>query len=92
MGYGDDRSPFGKARTELPIFGQSIAQSVKTLRDLFAGEMRHCLGAFIHLDAGNDPLLLQCFNESATITSLLPNRLVEENYTADKFARTGCGK
>ena len=32
--------------------------------------------------------MLQRFNESATVASLLPNRFVKENYAADKFACT----
>src|SRR5204863_134325 len=64
----------------------------KPLGDFFLGEVCHWFGTFIHLDSGNDPLLLQRFDKSATFASLLPNRFVKENYTADKFAGTGGGK
>src|SRR5205809_3323434 len=88
----DHRPPLGKARAELSIFGQSLTQSVETLGNFLAVKIRHRLGAFVHFDPRDDPLLFQRFYETAPVASLLPNRFVKENYTADKFACTGSGK
>src|SRR6266487_5330073 len=88
----DHCAPFGKARSQIPIFRQPLTQPVEPLGDLLAREIWHRLGAFVHFDAGNDPLLLEHFDKSATVASLLPNCFVKENYTADKFACTGSGK
>src|SRR5436309_4518271 len=88
----DHCAPFGKARAELSIFGQSLTQSVETLGNFLAVKIRHRLGAFVHFDPRDDPLLFQRFYETAPVASLLPNRFVKENYTADKFACTGSGK
>src|SRR5207248_11626667 len=52
----------------------------------------HRLGAVVHFYPRYDSLILQCFHESASIARLLPNRLVEENYAADKFTRASCSK
>ena len=84
----DDGAPFGKARAQLPIFRQPVAQSVETFGDFLARKIRHRLGAFIHFDPGNDPLLLQRFDESATVASFLPNRFVKKNYAADEVSRS----
>src|SRR5207249_4266215 len=92
LANGDHRPPLGKARAELSIFGQSLTQSVETLGNFLAGKIRHRLGAFVDFDAGNDSLLLEDFDKSATVASLLPNRFVKENHAADKFARAGRGK
>src|SRR4051812_10580978 len=88
----DDRAPFGKTRAKLPVFGQSLAQSVQTFRDFFSWKTSHGLGAFVHLDPWNDPLLLKHFNKTPPVAILLPNRFVEENHTADEFAGTFCSK
>ena len=88
----DDRTPFGETRSQLPIFRQPLAQSVKTLRDFLAWEIGHRFGSFIHFNAGNDSLLLQRLDEGATVMSFLSNCLVEEDDPADKLAYTGGGK
>src|SRR5207248_4278586 len=89
---GDDGPPFGKTRSQFSVFCEPLAQSVKTLGDLLAWEIRHGLGALVHFNPSNDPLLLQRFYEGVTVASFLPNRLVEENHTADKFACASGGK
>src|SRR5882757_279644 len=85
-------APFCEPCSQFPVFGQSLAQSVKTLGNFFPWKIRHSLGAVVHFNPGYDSLILQCFHESAPIASLLPNRLVKENYAADKFTCAGCSK
>src|SRR5207245_6707808 len=85
-------TPFSKARSQLPVFCEPLAQSVETLSDLFARKIRHRLGALVYFDPSDGPLLFQRFDERAPVTSLLPNRFVEENYSANKFAGAFCGK
>ena len=88
----DDGAPFGKARAQLPIFRQPVAQAVQALGDFLAREICHRFGALIDLDSRNDPLLLQRFDERATVASLLPNRFVKQDHAADKFVCTLGGK
>ena len=85
-------APFCEPRSEFPVFGQSFAQSVKTLGNFFPWKIRHRLGAVVHFNPGYDSLILQRFYESAPIASLLPDRLVKQNYAADKFTCAGCSK
>src|SRR5437867_2766162 len=66
----DHRPPLGKARAELSIFGQSLTQSVETLGNFLAVKIRHRLGAFVHFDPRDDPLLFQRFYETAPVASL----------------------
>jgi hypothetical protein len=88
----DDGAPFCEPRSQLPILRQPLAQAIQTLSNFFGGKICQRLCTFIHFNTGNDSLLFQRFNERATVTSLLPNRLVEKNYTANKFAGVFCGK
>ncbi len=75
-------------RAQLAILRQPVAQAVEALGDFLARKIRHRLGAFIHFDARNDPLLLQHFDESATVASFLSNRFVKKNHAADKLSRS----
>jgi hypothetical protein len=76
----------------LSIFRDPLAQSVKALGDFFARKIRHRLGALVHFDTGNDPLLFQRFYERAAVATLLANRFIKENYAADKVTCAVCGK
>src|SRR4030095_11786879 len=82
----DHGPPFCKPCSQLPILGQSLAQTIQTLSKFLARKIRHSLGALIYLDAWNDPLLFQRLYEGASVPSLLSNGLVKKDYAADKFA------
>ena len=56
------------------------------------GKFAIALAPLSTLMPGMIPCSSSAFDEGATVASLLPNRLVEENYAADKFACAGCSK
>ena len=85
-------TPFCKPRAKFSIFRQPVAQSVETFRDFFTRKIRHRLGALVHLDPRDDPLILQRLDESASVARLLSDRFVEQNHAADKFAGVLRGK
>src|SRR6266566_9094445 len=81
----DNGAPFGKARAQLPILHEPIAQPVEPFGDFLAGKICHRLSTLVHLDPRDDPLLFQGFYERATIASLLPDRFIKQDYAADEF-------
>ena len=75
----DHRAPFGEARAELVIFGQTLAQAVEPFGDRLARAMRQRLGAGIDLDAGNGAGRFDQRDQRRAVLGLLPDRFVVED-------------
>ena len=73
---------FANLRTELDVFGEPLAEPVEPFRHLFARAPREVLRTRVHLDAGEDPLLLERPREGHPVRRRLPKRLVEEDHAA----------
>ena len=66
----DDRvggAPLDEAGAELAVLGQPLAQSVEALGDRLARRQGQRLGAGVDLDAGNDPLTFEHFDQRGTV-------------------------
>ena len=79
----EHRAPLGKARAELAVLRESLAQAVEALRDRLAWRQRERLRARVDLDAGEDPALLEQPRERRSIRGRLVERLVEQDHAGD---------
>src|SRR5581483_2055583 len=89
---GDDRAPFAEARAEVKVFLEAIAQAIEAFGDLFAREIGHGFGALVHLDAGDDALAAEQFDERHAAGGALADGFIEENHAADERAEAGRGE
>jgi hypothetical protein len=79
----DHRPPLGKARAELKIFDQPLAQAVQSLGDGLGRKAGQRLGAHVDLDARHDAELGQMLSKRHARTGFLPQRFVVQDHTAD---------
>jgi hypothetical protein len=80
-------APLRESGPELAVLGEPLAQTIEPLGHGLVVRKRERLCARVHLDAGNDPLLLQQLHQRGAVGSRLPDRLVEQDHTADVVAR-----
>src|SRR5213595_3586065 len=89
LGNIDDCAPFGEARTEPAVFDEPLAQAVEPLGDGLAAETGERLGAQVHLDTRDDPLLRQVLRERRAVPGLLADGLVVQDDAADRLGGAG---
>src|SRR5262249_54743623 len=78
------RPPFGEARPQVTVFGQTPTQAVEPLSDSLARKARRLYGALVDLDPRHDAPLCQQGGEGRTVLRLLTDGFVVENDAADE--------
>ena len=76
---GNHRPPFGETGAETVIFGQPLAQAVKTLRHRFTVEAGQRLGAGIDLDARHGAGIGDKTCERRTVSGFLAQGFIEQD-------------
>src|SRR5262245_9813467 len=80
----NDRPPFGEARPQVTVFGQTPTQAVKPFGDSLTRKARRLYGALVDLDPRHDAPLGQQGVEGGTVLRLLTYGLVVEDNAADE--------
>ena len=85
IGNRDNAAPLGKARAELVVLGEPLAQPVEALGDRFdfCGGPGERLGARIDLDAGNGAGGPHDVDERRAVFGFLANGLVVQDHAGD---------
>ena len=78
-----DAAPLGEAGSESAIFLEALAQLVEALGDRLARCERELLRTLVDLDSRDDSLRLEELRERRPVGGGLPDRLVEEDDSAD---------
>src|SRR5678815_2010713 len=84
----DDGAPLRKARAELVVLGEPLAQTVEALGDRLVREAGERLRAGVDLDARYHADLRQILRKRRAVLGLLADRLVVHDHAADVVGRT----
>ena len=80
----NDRPPFGEARPQGTVFGQTPTQAVEPLSDGLTRKARGLYSALVDLDTRHDAPLCQQGGEGRAVLRLLTHGFVIENDAADE--------
>jgi hypothetical protein len=72
-------APLREARPLLAVAGEPLGEAVQALRDQVPGRVGERGGALVDLDAGDDPVASQHFDEGRAVVGALAHRFLEQD-------------